>query len=258
MFPDKPGGIAIYAWEGWRGRFSLAGPLAVVGYWLTWTMVLAVFGGVIGLLVVHEFFAGGEVETWTWAVPGVGWDVTAARLIGLTAMVAAFLINTRGQRTTVRVGGAAGALIAVPLLVIGVGAFLTGDVGNHPITGNNMAATLDFYGWSTGAWGKFVLVMAWLYVIGYSTYGAGCTATFAPEFQATPRTIPAEPSWRSEASTWSSVSSCPSRSSARSARTRWPKMRPVSSSCPMSSTQSPAPGRGSSSSGSSAPVFSCS
>jgi amino acid transporter len=48
-----------------------------------------------------------------------------------------------------------------------------------------MSATLDFYGWSPGAWGKFVLVMAWLYVIGYSTYGAGCTATFAPEYKNT-------------------------------------------------------------------------
>ena len=185
MFPDKPGGIATYAREGWRGRFSLAGPLAMVGYWLTWTIVLAVFGGIIGLLVVHEFFAGSEVAGWTWTLPALGWDVTAARLIGLAAMVAAFWINTRGQRTTLRVGGAAAALIAVPLVVISLGAFLTGDVGNHAITGSNMGTTLDFYGWSVGPWGKFVLVMAWLYVIGYSTYGAGCAATFAPEFRNT-------------------------------------------------------------------------
>lgn len=69
--------------------------------------------------------------------------------------------------------------------MISVGAFLTGDVSNHAITGNNMAATLDFYGWQVGTWGKFVLVMAWLYVIGFSTYGAGCTATFAPEYMDT-------------------------------------------------------------------------
>jgi amino acid transporter len=185
MFPDKPGGIAIYAREGWRSRFSLAGPLAMVGYWLTWTIVLAVFGGIIGLLVVHEFLAGRGLATWTWALPGLGWDVTAARIIGLAAMAAAFWVNTRGQGTTVRVGGAAAALIAVPLVVIARGAYLTGDAGHYPITGNNMGATLDFYGWSVGPWGKFVLVMAWLYVIGYSTYGAGCAATFAPEFRNT-------------------------------------------------------------------------
>jgi amino acid transporter len=185
MFPNKAGGIATYAREGWRSRFSLAGPLAMVGYWLTWTTVLPVFGGIIGLLVVDEFFAGTGVASWSWSLPGVGWDVTAARLIGLGVMVAAFAVNTLGQRTALRVGAAAAALIAVPLVVISLGAFLTGDVGNHPITGDNTAATLDFYGWSVGPWGKFVLVMAWLYVIGYSTYGAGCTATFAPEFHNT-------------------------------------------------------------------------
>ena len=185
MFPDKPGGIAIYAREGWRSRCSLAGPLAMVGYWLTWTTVLAVFGGVIGLLVVHEFFAGSPVATWTWTLPGVGWALTAPRLIGLAAMVAAFAVNRHGQRTTLRVGSVAAALIAVPLVVIAVGAFVTGDVANHPVTGDNMAATLRFYGWPVGPWGKLVLVMAWLYVIGYNTYGAGCTATFAPEFRRT-------------------------------------------------------------------------
>jgi amino acid transporter len=185
MFPDKPGGLAIYAREGWRSHFSLAGPLAVLGYWLTWTTVLAVFGGIIGLLVTDEFFAGTGVATWTWNMPGVGWDVTTARLIGLACMAAVFLVNTRGQRTTLRFAGVAAALIAIPLVVISVGAFLTGDVANHPITGSSMTATLNFYGWSPGVWGKFVLVMAWLYVIGYNTYGAGCTATFAPEFKNT-------------------------------------------------------------------------
>ena len=56
-----------------------------------------------------------------------------------------------------------------------------------------MAATLEFYGWPDGTWGRFVLVMAWLYIFGYNTYGAGCTATFAPS-TSTPRTTPARPS----------------------------------------------------------------
>ncbi|HVG89710.1 MAG TPA: amino acid permease, partial [Gaiellales bacterium] len=33
MFPDKPGGLSVYAREGWRKYFSLAGPIAVFGYW---------------------------------------------------------------------------------------------------------------------------------------------------------------------------------------------------------------------------------
>jgi amino acid transporter len=48
-----------------------------------------------------------------------------------------------------------------------------------------MADTLATYGWPNGTWGRFVLVMAWLYILGYNTYGAGCTATFAPEYKHT-------------------------------------------------------------------------
>ena len=185
MFPDKSGGLAVYAREGWRQHFSLAGPLAVFGYWLSWTTVLAVFGGVIGLLVTHEFFPDSGAATWSWTVPGTGWDITTARLIGLGCIVAAWGVNRRGQRSALRFSRAAGALVAIPLAVIAVGPFLTGDVTNHALGGSNMATTLEFYGWPAGTWGKFVLVMAWLYILGYSTYGAGCTATFAPEYKHT-------------------------------------------------------------------------
>ncbi|MGZ8707961.1 MAG: amino acid transporter, partial [Gaiellaceae bacterium] len=44
MFPDKPGGLSVYAREGWRKHFSLAGPIAVFGYWFAWSSVLAVYG----------------------------------------------------------------------------------------------------------------------------------------------------------------------------------------------------------------------
>ena len=57
MFPDKPGGLSVYAREGWRKHFSLAGPIAVFGYWFAWSSVLAVDGGFSGLLITGEFFA---------------------------------------------------------------------------------------------------------------------------------------------------------------------------------------------------------
>ena len=56
MFPDKPGGIALYAYEGWRKYFSLFGPVATFGYWIGWSVVLSIFGNLIGDLVVAEWF----------------------------------------------------------------------------------------------------------------------------------------------------------------------------------------------------------
>ena len=58
MFPDKPGGIALYAHEGWRKYFTLVGPIATFGYWFAWSSVLALFGIVIGGLIQAEWFPG--------------------------------------------------------------------------------------------------------------------------------------------------------------------------------------------------------
>jgi hypothetical protein len=44
MFPDKPGGISLYANEGWRRYFTFIGPVATFGYWFAWSSVLALFG----------------------------------------------------------------------------------------------------------------------------------------------------------------------------------------------------------------------
>ena len=63
MFPDKPGGIALYAHEGWRTRFNLFGPIAAFGYWIGWSVVLSFFGNIVGALdrrrVVPEVRATG-------------------------------------------------------------------------------------------------------------------------------------------------------------------------------------------------------
>jgi amino acid transporter len=40
MFPDKSGGLSMFAKEGWRQHFSLAGPIATFGYWFAWSSVI--------------------------------------------------------------------------------------------------------------------------------------------------------------------------------------------------------------------------
>ena len=59
MFPNKPGGIALYAHEGWRRYFTPVGALAAVGYWAGWSFGLAVYGLIIGqLLAAHQAAIG--------------------------------------------------------------------------------------------------------------------------------------------------------------------------------------------------------
>ena len=129
MFPDKPGGLSVYAREGWRKYFSFAGPIAVFGYWFAWSSVLAVYGSLIGFLIVGEFFDDTGATTWSYSLPVLPWD--------------------------------------------------------FPVDQNILGGTLEAYGYGTGTFDKLALIMVWLYIIGWSTYGPEAPATFAPEFKDT-------------------------------------------------------------------------
>src|SRR3972149_7006018 len=71
MFPDKPGGLSVYAREGWRKYFSLAGPIAVFGYWFAWSSVLAIYGSLIGYLLIGSLGGQGLFATESSKPPGL-------------------------------------------------------------------------------------------------------------------------------------------------------------------------------------------
>ena len=133
MFPDKPGGLAMYAKEGWRKYFSLAGPIATFGYWFAWSSVLAIYGGLIGFLLVGEFFTSlnskgvntDSIGGWTANVAGV--DFTTVRVIGLICIFLCWSFNVRGMRPAVWLSYATGVAMAVPVIVLAVGPFVTGQ-----------------------------------------------------------------------------------------------------------------------------------
>ena len=185
MFPDKPGGLSVYAREGWRKYFSLAGPIAVFGYWFAWSSVLAVYGIFVGLLLITEFGGEGYFATTQFDAPVVtqpiGWPV----LIGVMCIVLCYLFNIRGMRPAVWFSYVVGALMILPVGAIAIGAFITGDFSNHQINSNFLAETPTVYGDPGNGFHQFALVMVWLYIIGWSTYGPEAAATFAPEYKDT-------------------------------------------------------------------------
>jgi amino acid transporter len=185
MFPDKPGGLSVYAREGWRKYFSFAGPIAVFGYWFAWSSVLAVYGSLIGFLIVGEFFPDTRFAAWEGSVPILDWTITAPRLIGLSVILACWTFNILGMRPAVWFSYATGAMMLLPVLVIAFGAFVTGDFNNNTLDLNTMSDTLGAYGYDTTSFNKLALIMVWLYIIGWSTYGPEAPATFAPEFKDT-------------------------------------------------------------------------
>ena len=50
MFPKLAGGVAVFAHEAWKRYTAFVGPIAAVGYWLGWSVVLAINGLIVGQL----------------------------------------------------------------------------------------------------------------------------------------------------------------------------------------------------------------
>src|SRR5215469_7969353 len=62
MFGHRSGGIALYAHEGWRKYTTLVGPLSAFGYWIGWSVVLSIFGKIIGDLATSQWWPSSSLS----------------------------------------------------------------------------------------------------------------------------------------------------------------------------------------------------
>ncbi len=179
MFPDKPGGISLYAHEGWRRYFSLFGPIAAFGYWIGWSVVLSIFGNLIGGLVTAQWFPNAKFGG---ATAGSGYFSTGPvsiglpQLIGVGLVIAVWLFNIFGVKPSLMVGYVTGALLMIPLAVFIIVPYLTGDW--HSSNVHYLAVP---------GYSKFTVAMVWLFIMCWSAYGIEVCATFAPEYHDTKR-----------------------------------------------------------------------
>ena len=173
MFPDKSGGIALYAHEGWRKYFNLAGPIAAFGYWIGWSVVLSIFGNLIGTLIVAQWFPS-LAET-VYYNTGMG-TVGPAQIIGIALVIAVWMFNIFGVKPSLRVAYVTGALLMIPLFIFIILPYLTGDWQSSNIT------YTDVEGFS-----KLEVGLMWLFIMCWSAYGIEVGASFAPEYHNTRR-----------------------------------------------------------------------
>ena len=173
MFPDKSGGISVYAHEAWRRYFLPIGPLATFGYWFAWSTVLSISGLIAGTLISAQFFSG---VTWSATGGHFHLDLPVAIAIGMLLLVWAF--NARGIRSTVWFSYVTGILLMLPLLVMMFVPYLDGKWESSNMT------------WDIGANGGIPLALTWLYFMGWSAYGFEAAATVAPEYRDTATDTP--------------------------------------------------------------------
>jgi amino acid transporter len=170
MFPDKPGGISLYAHEGWRGRFSLVGPIGAFGYWIGWSVVLSIFGVLIGDLIQAQWFSGS-----TWSLYDGVVHLGLPQFIAIAAIILVWALNIFGIRPAVWISYITGLGLMVPLAIFIIGPYITGNWHSSNMT------------WELHGFSGFKLAMVYLFLFGWSSYAAEVCATFAPEYHDTRR-----------------------------------------------------------------------
>jgi amino acid transporter len=180
MFPEKSGGLALYAHEAWRKYTTLVGPIATFGYWIGWSVVLSVFGLFTGQIIQGQWFSGEPVGS----PIGDGYFSTGPvefglpQCIAIGLILAVWLFNIFGIRVGVAFGYLAGVLLMVPLFVMTILPFLNGSFDSA-----NLNFAVDNH---TGISG-WMLALVWLWLMCWSAWGVDVCATFAPEYKDTVR-----------------------------------------------------------------------
>src|ERR1700736_374621 len=155
MFGHRSRRISLYAHEGWRRYTTLVGPLSAFGYWIGWSVVLAIFGKIIGDLA-----------------QGQGWP----HATGTVTIFAVWAFNVFGLRPAVWFSYVCAGLLMIPLALFIIAPYITGDWHS-----SNVHATF------TGPWSGVKLALVYMFILGWSAYGTEVSATFAPEYQDTRR-----------------------------------------------------------------------
>src|SRR3954449_1069642 len=183
MFPEKSGGLALYAHEAWRKYTTLVGPIATFGYWIGWSVVLSVNGLFIGSIIQSTWFSGEPGGSYL-ADDGY-FSVFGLTQFGLPAAIAIVLIlgvwlfNIFGARVGVLFGYGAGVLLMVPLFVMMILPFLNGSFDSANLTNKLNDPGLP--------WGGLQLALVWLWMMLWSAWGLDVLSSFAPEYKDTVR-----------------------------------------------------------------------
>lgn len=167
MFPDKAGGVAIYAHEGWRKYFSPIGAISAFGYWAGWSFGVAVMAIGFGSVVSAEFFPGA-----TWSVDLGSVDVGLPHVLGLLALVFVSWLNMRGIRFTALLAKILGYFAAALILIFTIGPFLLGKFDADGLTWN-LEGGIE--GWH--------VAIVFLFLFAWSAYGTEVCAIFTPEYE---------------------------------------------------------------------------
>ncbi|MER5388910.1 APC family permease [Saccharopolyspora sp. NPDC002686] len=170
MFPDRAGGISVYAYEGWKRHFAPLGAIAAFGYWMGWSLSLSVEGVVLGKMITQAFFPDVDFAI---QLP-IGHELGLPYLIAIGAILAAWALNYFGIKVAAGVAKVTGTLLVGGLLVLVIGPFLVGGAG-FDTTRLTFSGTSSPFGWKE--------IVVWFFITAWTTYGTEVCASFAAEYR---------------------------------------------------------------------------
>jgi amino acid transporter len=170
MFPNKPGGIALYAHEGWRKYFAPVGAVAAFGYWAGWALSNSIFALTFGSLIAAQFFPHA-----TWTISTGTAHIGLGAIIGIPCLLSAWFLNIKGIRPTVQLNKVLAVFTVGLMALLVVGPVVTGKFHFSNLSWN--------LGQAGQAWGGWRLAIVFLFIMGWTAYATEICATFAPEYR---------------------------------------------------------------------------
>lgn len=170
MFPDKAGGITLYAHEAWKRYFTPLGAMTAFGYWAGWSLANAVFALTVGDLIQAQFFPD---TTWTLSTGTT--EISLPHVIAIVLLVGIWVLNIVGVKSAVFLNKVLGVLAVGLIILLGVVPFITGDFQSSNVT------------WGLGldgqTWGGWQIGIVFYFIFSWSAYGTEGVATFGPEYK---------------------------------------------------------------------------
>ncbi len=147
-------------------RGKLIGGFSAWGYWFAWNPVLAIFS-----LTIASYLQG--------MIPALAdYDfVSLALVCGALIFVALILINMKGLANGARIGLILAVVSLIPLIVISIAPFATGDFNVSNIT-NNLVPT----GW-TWDWQHILIIFGLFAIAQWSACAWETAAIYGPQYK---------------------------------------------------------------------------
>lgn len=171
MFPNKPGGIAMIAVEGWRRHNQFVGPLAAFGYWMGWSAVLSIIGVSAGSLIEAQWF-----PDHTWNLHLGSFNMGIPQLIGAGLIVFFWQVNRRGIHMAASLSKYMGALLLIPIVILSLAPVLSDEWSLDRFSAISSHNTLT-------EWESIRIILVWCFLVSWSAYGTEMCAAFGPEYR---------------------------------------------------------------------------